>query len=321
MAAISARDRQDLWRCAVRAARALGGARPSMGTAIMACLARAFEEVGRVWDGVEAEEKGKGKIVNVKKLAEIGAAVIEKIIAQRKNEVEMLGMVFVGWVEGFLLETTTLTILTPSTPTPIHHLILVLLTHLPTLTLTLLIHEPRPGHEAAATTSQLVSSIPVHQTPRLTIEIIPNCAVATAARRADVVVLSAERIEGNGDVKGGSGLLGVVGVGKSRSSNSPFSDINTRRRGCRVVVLTDIDRIAPSYLLPSLLDFPTPTPNTRHTLKSSSAIAVFDEWFETVPARFVDAYVTEKGVLDLEGVRGVSVGVGELRESIFGGEL
>lgn len=48
-------------------------------------------------------------------------------------------------------------------------------------------------------------------------------------------------------------------------------------------------------------------------------LRVFNEWFERVPARFVDAYVSELGILNSEMVRGVSGRVGELEARVFGG--
>jgi translation initiation factor 2B subunit (eIF-2B alpha/beta/delta family) len=50
----------------------------------------------------------------------------------------------------------------------------------------------------------------------------------------------------------------------------------------------------------------------------NGSVEVFGEWFEWVPAEYVDGYVTENGTLDSAGVERVADEIGELRETIFG---
>lgn len=50
----------------------------------------------------------------------------------------------------------------------------------------------------------------------------------------------------------------------------------------------------------------------------NGSVEVFGEWFEWVPAEYVDGYVTENGTLDTVGVESIAGEVGELREKIFG---
>jgi methylthioribose-1-phosphate isomerase len=149
-------------------------------------------------------------------------------------------------------------------------------------------------------------------TSRLTLTIAPDCAVGSLVRDAHVVLLGADRISAAGDVSNKIGSLAAACCAKALGV------------GCRVVVISDGDKIVGHRAASGEVERHGPEEmswawheETRQRLEQEKT-DVFGEWFEWVPAHLIDAYVTEKGILDVDGVGQVGREMDKLERDIFG---
>ncbi|KAL1594606.1 hypothetical protein SLS60_010367 [Paraconiothyrium brasiliense] len=314
-AALTAENKSELWQMAVSAAKELCAARPSMNAAITSCLLRALDEVLQLWDMLD-EKRSKAP----EDLAAIARRQLVRILEKRKEAGIRLSENFAERLRAYcrqrLNNTHTLTLLTLSNSSTIRHSILTTLTTLRFLHLNLLILESRPRFEGTSMASQILSSCSAEARARLHIRILPDCAVATAAKDAQIVLLGADRISASGDVSNKIGSLAAAMCIKSLNPKS------------QVVVVSDADKIVatgavegPKEAHPESEMMDAWGDALRRDLQGridNGSVEVFGEWFEWVPAEYVDGYVTEHGTLDTEGVESVAGEVGELREKIFG---
>lgn len=206
--------------------------------------------------------------------------------------------------------------LTLSNSSTIRGCIRAALCTLPHVTLNIDILESRPRFEGADMAAQILSSTPAASKQRIRIRILPDCAVASAAKTAHVVLLGADRISASGDV---SNKIGSLPAALCVRHMNPKA---------QVVVISDVDKIAAqgageedvethavSEMAEAWRD------ESRRGLEEcvrQGSVRVFGEWFEWVPADLVDMYVTENGILDREGVEKVAKKVGELKTKVFG---
>ncbi len=155
---------------------------------------------------------------------------------------------------------------------------------------------------------------------RLFIHIVPDCAVGTAIKDTDIVLLGADEISPTGNISNKIGSLAAAVCAKKLNKKS------------LVVVLSDTEKIAATTSIAATeCDNNTEaiehhhsselatawSPGTRMRLENKKNVHVFGEWFEWVPAKFIDAYVTEKGVMDTEQVEAVARQIEELDKYIF----
>ena len=160
--------------------------------------------------------------------------------------------------------------------------------------------------------AQLVSSCLPSHLPRLHIRIAPDCAVASVAKHINIVLLGADRISVSGDVSNKIGSLAAAICAKHANPE------------VRVVVVSDGDKIVapgtehgPVERHPATEITEAWRQKTREELRAGKGVEVFGEWFEWVPARLVDVYLTEAGILDTSEVERVGREVGELEERLF----
>jgi translation initiation factor 2B subunit (eIF-2B alpha/beta/delta family) len=147
--------------------------------------------------------------------------------------------------------------------------------------------------------------------PRLKIRIAPDCAVGTIVKDMHVVLLGADRISATGDISNKIGSLAAACCAKTLGAK------------IKVVVISDGDKIVAPNSSHGEAERHGPEEmnwawrdETRRQLEQDKA-EVFGEWFEWVPAHLIDAYVTENGILDTEGVGRVGRGVAKLERDIF----
>jgi translation initiation factor 2B subunit (eIF-2B alpha/beta/delta family) len=314
------------WAIMVHAAKQLGQARPSMSAAITSCLLRTLERVARRWN--DETEKGQR---NTGDLVRIARGLLEEIRHERCQISARLDETFATWLrENFTPKPPsgvpfisgpgipfnipsppktprTIRILTLSNSSTV---ILHALVALPNFDFHLTILESRPRCEGADMASQILSAATDKQ--RLSVRIVPDSAVGTAARNIDIALLGADRISSTGDVSNKSGSIAAALCVKQLNSNAA------------VIVVSDIDKIAtpeveqrtvethPSRELSSAW-----APDTRNKLEEQEKLEVFGEWFEWVPSKYVDMYVTELGIFDIEDVEKVAREIQQLDEYIF----
>ncbi|KAL5116394.1 hypothetical protein ACEQ8H_005742 [Pleosporales sp. CAS-2024a] len=322
------------WAIMVHAARQLGQARPSMSAAISSCLLRTLERVARRWN--DETEKGQR---NTQDLVRIARGLLEEIQRERRQIAARLDEAFATWLkENFTAKPSrnvpfitgpgipftvptppktpqTIRILTLSNSSTIRSVILHALVALPSFHLHLTILESRPRCEGADMAAQILFSA-ASDKQRLSVRIMPDSAVGTAARNVDLVLLGADRISSTGDVSNKSGSLAAALCAKQVNSNA------------LVIVVSDMDKIAAPELQdqqqqaveihPSRELSSAWTPDTRNKLEDhQEQLDVWGEWFEWVPAKLVDMYVTELGILDMEDVERVASEIQQLDGYIF----
>lgn len=102
LAAITARDRQELWDMARHAVRELGSARPSMSAAMMSALLRALADIERVWNEMHDGGVQMKKEDEVEHLVTIAMFRVQRILNERGKAGGRLGEVFRRFVEGIV---------------------------------------------------------------------------------------------------------------------------------------------------------------------------------------------------------------------------
>jgi translation initiation factor 2B subunit (eIF-2B alpha/beta/delta family) len=176
--------------------------------------------------------------------------------------------------------------------------ILTLLMHLPTTHIHVTILESRPRFEGADLATNIFNMTPADAQHRLKVRVAPDCAVATVAKGVDIVLLGADRISSNGNVSNKMGSLAAVACTKLLQPNA------------KIVVLSDTDKIIAPNAKQGPIECHPPSELTKHWNswtkeeldKTDNKVEVLGEWFEWVPKEFIDAYLTEAGIMDAGGV-------------------
>jgi translation initiation factor 2B subunit (eIF-2B alpha/beta/delta family) len=315
----------EFWAMMIHAAKKLSRARPRMSAAISSCLLRALEKIARIWN----EEQANGSR-GTSELARIAGGTFDEIVRQRKELNSRPGQIFAQWLrenmeanqplsgsqstapidsDAQIKSRTTIRVMTLSNSNTIQATIVHALEALPDLAINLTILESRPRCEGADMASQIISA--VGDKSRLLIHIVPDCAVGTASQDIDIVLLGAERIHPTGDVSNKIGSL---------SAALCVKNLNER---AKVVVISDVDHVGAAGLDDVAETHPVSeltsawSPVSRNQLAGSRNVDVFSEWSESVPARLIDIYVTELGILASADVAKLAREIKELDDYIF----
>jgi translation initiation factor 2B subunit (eIF-2B alpha/beta/delta family) len=315
----------EFWAMMIHAAKRLSRARPRMSAAISSCLLRALEKIARMWN----EEQANGSR-GTSELARIAGGTFDEIVRQRKELNSRPGQIFAQWLREYIEANrplsrskstapidsgtqinshTTIRIMTLSNSSTIQATIVHALEALPDLAINLTILESRPRCEGADMASQIISA--VGDKSRLLIHIVPDCAVGTASQDIDIVLLGAERIHPTGDVSNKIGSLSAALCVKNLNEKA------------RVVVISDVDHVGAAGLDDVAETHPISeltsawSPVSRNQLAGSHNVDVFSEWSESVPARLIDIYVTELGILASADVAKLAREIKELDNYIF----
>ena len=317
----------EFWAMMIHAAKKLSNARPSMSATISSCLLRALERIARMWN----EEQANGSR-GTSELARIAGGTFDEIVRQRKQLSSRPGQIFAQWLREYMEEIrppsrsssiprsdsssplskvdnhTTIRIMTLSNSNTIRTTIAHALEALPDLSIHLTILESRPRCEGADMASQIISA--VCDKNRLLIHIVPDCAVGTASQNIDVVLLGADRIYPTGDVSNKIGSLSAALCVKNLNEKA------------KVVIISDVDHVGAAGLdvaetHPASELTSAWSPTSRNQLQDSQNIDIFSGWSENVPARLVDIYVTELGILTSVDVEKVAREIKQLDSYIF----
>jgi methylthioribose-1-phosphate isomerase len=317
----------EFWAMMIHAARKLSRARPNMSATISSCLLRALEKIARIWN----EEQANGSR-GTSELARIAGGTLDEIVRQRKELNSRPGQIFAQWLREYMEANrtaagsqstapgsdpslphvdsrTTIRMMTLSNSSSIHTTITHALEAFPDLAINLTILESRPRCEGADMASQIISA--ACDKSRLLIHIVPDCAVGTASHDIDIVLLGAERIYSTGDVSNKIGSLSAALCVKNLNDKA------------KVVVISDVDHVGAAGLDDVAETHPVSeltsawSPVSRNQLADSHNVDVFSEWSESVPARLVDIYVTELGILTSSDVAKLATEIKELDDYIF----
>ncbi|KAK7942404.1 uncharacterized protein PG986_011517 [Apiospora aurea] len=258
-------------------------------------------------------------------------AVMDEWREQRDSIISKVQASFVDLVRDRVLsegpsEKKKLKVLTLSSSSTISSCLLQAATALD-VTLDLRILESRPLCEGVTMASKLVAD--ADHEKRVSITVYSDASAALASEDVDMVLLGADRISSAGDVSNKTGSLPAVLSAKHVSPSS------------RVVVLSEVDKIAgPGNASDHAAEENDAIELTRGwegTVKGaddvlaasysteaagsgddSPRVKVKNIYFEWVPARLIDAYVTNEGVWSSDDMRKRSDWVGTEIDRFFG---
>ncbi|KAF2130611.1 nagb/rpia/CoA transferase-like protein, partial [Dothidotthia symphoricarpi CBS 119687] len=297
----------ELWAMLLYASKHLRLARRDAYAAVTPCLLRALSTTASLFN--EKQEQG---CAGTAELARIAASTFDNVLMERKIVDEHIGRSFVQWLttccakleraskeveEG--IGSGAVRVLTLGNSSAIRTAILHALTTIPTLVLNVTILEARSKTEGAQMAHQILMSW--SDRTRLSVHVVSCSAMRAAARDIDVMLLGAEQISSKGAVRNKTGTLAAVQCARMLNA------------GVAVVVLSDMDKIAApgAEIGASMRRNPHADPATMNILEGKTGI----EW---ISAGLVDAYVTEKGIVNVGEIKVLARELGELEEYIFG---
>ncbi|OAL53777.1 nagb/rpia/CoA transferase-like protein, partial [Pyrenochaeta sp. DS3sAY3a] len=317
----------ELWTAVVHAAEQLCLAKPSMNAPVKAVLVRALERVASRWN---AEQEKGGKLT--RELARIAAKTFAETLRERLDLTKLVDEQLVDWLHyhctqvmrhslnlddvvraqapQLVLKKMSVRILTLGNADSVRSAVLHTLEALPDLAVHLTVLESRPRLEGADMAAQIYAA--VCDKNRIAIQIIPDCAVGSVVHDVDVVLLAADRITATGDVSSKIGSLATAICAKQLNE------------AVKVVVLSDVDLVAPPG---QDLDFVEYHPSsemssawaatTRNQLEGKHNVDILGEWYEWIPSKFIDVYITEMGAWGTKEVGWAAKEVADLEEHIF----
>ncbi|KAK8084236.1 NUDIX domain-containing protein [Apiospora hydei] len=298
--------------------------RESMGAAIVSALVTVLSRIEN-----EALKPGGTVFERSNRVS----AVMDEWREQRDSIISKVQASFVDLVRDRVLsegpkkkKKKILKVLTLSSSSTISSCLLQAATALD-VTLDLRILESRPLCEGVTMASKLLSD--AEHEKRVNITLYSDASAALASEDVDMVLLGADRISSAGDVSNKTGSLPAVLSAKHVSPSS------------RVVVLSEVDKIAgPGNASDHAAEENDAIELTRGwegTVKGaddvlaasysteaarsgddSPRVKVKNIYFEWVPARLIDAYVTDEGVWSSDDIRKRSDWVGTEIDRFFG---
>ncbi|KAK7754522.1 hypothetical protein SLS62_003542 [Diatrype stigma] len=193
--------------------------------------------------------------------------------------------------------------------------------------LDLRILESRPNCEGTSLAAKLLGSAAGDRITKVNITLYTDSSAALAAEGVDVVLLGADRISAGADVSNKTGSLPAV---LSARHVAP---------GAKVVILSDTDKIAgPGSIEKHVVEDNDPLEVTaawkatgvqgQAVIESSlqpaqpgpgdiKRVTVKNIYFEWVPARLIDAYITEQGLWSSDDIARRSQWIGNETDRLF----
>lgn len=299
---------EELWRDLRIAAYELSNARPSMSAAITSALVQALDAI-RNSDGdaksVLAQE--------ITKRAKIGAQIAQHFLSFMERCAEKKRQAF-----G---KSISLNILTLSLSSTLRDCLFRAIQDIRNIYFNVRILESRPNCEGADFAVLLLQKFPAEASDgRLFVEVAPEAYVCAFARDVDILLLGADRIAAGRDV---SNKVGSLPSALCVKALSPTAE---------VVIVSDSDKIASSgpgienseECGPSkevMSAWKDETRAAAEDLERKSVLQIHNAYFEWVPARFIDWYLTEQGAMDSGRIAIKSQETGRLKEELFDGQI
>lgn len=191
--------------------------------------------------------------------------------------------------------------------------------------------ESRPLFEGISLANSLLDSLSERkqlepQSPEISkhleIEILSDASVAVAAKKADFVVMGADKVFSDGDVSNKIGSLTLAVMAKT---------LNPK---CSVMAVFDTDKITGSFSCNgdkgdndegennNELEIMTTWPLSwaealKKRREEGYSVDVKNEYFECVPARYIDFYISEQGRLGKNDIVRISLESEDLEKAIF----
>ena len=299
--------------------------RPSMSSAIFSVVAKAMVKIREAW--VESMEVGWEDLKFetfeeevLKKMIEISRDVLWEEIRAREGVLEKLGAVFGEYLDrlGGLSDGRPLRILTLSSSSTLRSVLVHILDTFPNSRIEVRVLESRPKFEGASFAMSLlwkVSNGTRSKRENVNVIIAPDSHVARLAKDANILLLGADRISSAGDV---SNKMGSLAAALCIRAVSPCA---------KVIVVSETDKIAtPGDMedhgeerndpeeVSSAWDM-----QTRHVLPGlmKEGLEVENVYFEWVPAKYVDVYITEDGIMGSSMIEEISEQKEKLEKEVF----
>ncbi|KAE8445917.1 hypothetical protein EG329_012696 [Mollisiaceae sp. DMI_Dod_QoI] len=180
--------------------------------------------------------------------------------------------------------------------------------------------ESRPNFEGVSFVHGLLKNLDSHHVlPKIEVEIVADASAATAVKDAHFVVFGGDKVIPNGDVSNKMGTFTLAAMAK------------TVNPACKIIALFETNKITSSsfdseYLTIEENDpkemtnaWPASFKENLEDLKAFEAeVKVKNEYFEWVPAKFIDQHITEKGVWSVDDIAKFAAEIEEREKRLFG---
>jgi translation initiation factor 2B subunit (eIF-2B alpha/beta/delta family) len=332
IAGLELMEAPNLWVQMRQAAYRLSISRPSMGSAITSALTQALAAIQKDWAknfGKDWSHDRPDSILHRQSLKDIAIKCLDDNLQKRSQTSQLLGNQFSQYLlQNFSINEQPLRILTLSSSSSLRGCLLQAFSQIDGLHMELCILESRPRCEGATFGLQFLHTLNTEMqtcgsidgnTANLRVLIAPDSHVCKLAQGVDIVLLGADRISESGDVSNKMGSLAAVLCAKQLSPS------------VKVVVVTESDKIAkPGGMAEHAVEkndegevvegWDDGARRLYRDMKSEDVV-VENTYFEWVPATYIDAHVTERGVLDVEQIRAISMGNEKLEKEMFAAEI
>lgn len=326
---------EEFWKELRLAAWMLGrNGRPDMGPAIQGGLSKALLAIagGVAQNGGNCFEKERLETFGLEDMKSAAREGIEEIMEVRRTRMRGLSSSFVelvtasGPYQWRISSEKAINILTLSYSSSVTKALkdLIARAREDNMKIHLKILESRPRFDGVAFVKDLFKS-PLDQSgdgmKHVKVDILSDACVALAAKHCDLVVIGSDKMSADGDVSNKIGSLPACLLAKTLQPKS------------KVVVIATTDKIT-STNEKDLVE--EPKDYAAHEMTQSypyelatmlkkvaqihgAMLCVKNPYFEWVPAKWVDFYVTEEGVMDRSHLKGYALKKLELEEKLFEG--
>ncbi|PWY89629.1 nagb/rpia/CoA transferase-like protein [Aspergillus sclerotioniger CBS 115572] len=313
---------KEWWNTARMAAwHIIKNGRESMGAATMNALLSVLDEMEDILKDEETSSEHKWERV---------LSMLDHHLTSRKSRAMQVKDAFANYLRfRFLHHGETLdklTILTVSASSTIRDSILDAYASLDIRKLELRILESRPLFEGTSIGSSLLSNYKSRfiDTPGkdLKVKIYTDASAALAAADVDLLLLGADRISPTKGVSNKTGSLPAVLCTKHVSPNAQIAVLSDLEKINCASSMIDDDRYEDNDPMEVISAWRNDGVNAARVLEDSmkedtSTVEVKNTYFEWVPLYFVDAFVSEEGVMDESRIREKSKELGETMKRFF----
>ncbi|KAG0650887.1 eIF-2B GDP-GTP exchange factor subunit alpha [Hyphodiscus hymeniophilus] len=321
-------DPESYWReLRWRAWHLAKNGRPSMGAAIQSVIFKALAAADSNWS-----QNGSSTFHTLDTLImrNIINSAIEATAATRMSSLQNLAQHFVEFIErnhssehGNDQSISPTHIVTLSSSGSIMKCLAKLIesSSKQAVAIRLTVLESRPNFEGVSFVNKLLSTIEKDSNvlAKLKIEIVNDASVASVVENADYLLIGGDKVLQDGKVSNKIGSLPAAILAKV---------LNPK---CRVVALFETSKITHT-------DFDSEHPKTEYNDASEMVNAwpatelsgleenrslgfqleVKNAYFEWVPAQYIDAYISEEGVLGVNEIAKLSAASSDLENKLFG---
>lgn len=292
--------------------------RPSMSAAVQAQLFKAIDTMAAdISPAVDTLPLNEAKAVAVK--------TIEQKLAAAEHTLEKLSGHFVDYVENRTTvddKSQPIRIVTLSASGTVMQCMCCLVSVLASrgFSISLSVLESRPKFEGVSFVENLLSNLKFDPAVinKLEVQIVSDASVATVTGNADYLVLGGDKVLPNGDVSNKIGSLVAAIVAK------------TIHPECQVIAAFETTKITPSsfegndekveYNDPAEMTDAWPGDAVERLEKGKHTgfhVEVKNAYFEWINAKWIDAYVSEEGLLSVEDIKNLALESEELEERVF----